>query len=61
VRIDDGAVLVAGPGIMDGYHERPLDTDAVLRQGWLFTGDLGVLENDGRLRILARRSRSPAT
>jgi long-chain acyl-CoA synthetase len=61
VRIDDGAVLVAGPGVMDGYHERHLDTEAVLRQGWLFTGDLGVLENDGRLRILTRRSGSTTT
>jgi long-chain acyl-CoA synthetase len=61
VRIDDnGEVLVAGPGVMDGYHERRLDTDAVLRQGWLSTGDLGVIELDGRLRILTRRTGRPA-
>jgi long-chain acyl-CoA synthetase len=57
VRIDDaGEVLVAGPGVMDGYHERSRDTDAVLRHGWLSTGDFGVLEPDGRLRILAPRT-----
>jgi long-chain acyl-CoA synthetase len=61
VRVDDhGEVLVAGPGVMDGYHERRPDTDVVLRQGWLSTGDRGVLEPDGRLRILTRRPERPA-
>jgi long-chain acyl-CoA synthetase len=61
VRIDDqGEVLVAGPGVMDGYHERRPATDVVLRQGWLSTGDRGVLEPDGRLRILTRRPERPA-
>jgi long-chain acyl-CoA synthetase len=60
VRIDDdGQVLVTGPGVMDGYHERQPDTDAVLRHGWLSTGDRGVLDADGRLRILARRTVRP--
>jgi long-chain acyl-CoA synthetase len=61
VRIDDdGEVLVAGPGLMDGYHGRRLDTDAVLRQGWLRTGDSGALDADGRLRVLGRRAARPA-
>lgn len=55
VRIaDDGEVLVSGPGVMDGYHERRLDTAAVLRNGWLATGDSGVMDADGRLQILGR-------
>jgi long-chain acyl-CoA synthetase len=53
-------VLVAGPGLMDGYQGRRLDTDAVLRQGWLRTGDSGVLDADGRLRVLGRRAARPA-
>jgi long-chain acyl-CoA synthetase len=61
VRLDDGEVLVSGPGLMDGYHGRRLDTDAVLRQGWLHTGDSGVLDADGRLRILGRRAARPAS
>jgi long-chain acyl-CoA synthetase len=61
VRVDDdGEVLVAGPGLMDGYHGRRLDTDAVLRQGWLRTGDSGAIDADGRVRILGRRAARPA-
>jgi long-chain acyl-CoA synthetase len=56
---DDGEVLVAGPGLMDGYHGRRLDTRAVLDNGWLATGDSGVLDDDGRLRILGRRAARP--
>jgi long-chain acyl-CoA synthetase len=60
VRIDErGQVLVAGPGLMDGYDGRATDTDAVLRQGWLSTGDLGVLEPDGRLRLTTSRTARP--
>ncbi len=57
---DDGEVLVAGPGLMDGYHGRRLDTRAVLGNGWLATGDSGVLDGDARLRILGRRAARPA-
>jgi len=53
-------VLVAGPGLMDGYHGRRLDTRAVLANGWLATGDSGVLDDDGRLRIQGRRAARPA-
>ncbi|WP_191908006.1 AMP-binding protein [Nocardioides cynanchi] len=53
---DDGEVQVAGPGLMEGYHGRRLDTATVLRRGWLSTGDAGVLDEDGRLRILGRRA-----
>jgi long-chain acyl-CoA synthetase len=39
---------------MDGYHARRAETEAVLAQGWLRTGDSGVLDRDGRLRVLGR-------
>lgn len=55
VRIaDDGEILVSGPGLMDGYHRRRAETAAALRQGWLHTGDVGVLDTQGRLRVLGR-------
>jgi long-chain acyl-CoA synthetase len=61
VRIsEDGEVMVSGPGVMEGYHGRRADTAAVLRQGWLATGDSGALDRDGRLRILGRRAARPA-
>lgn len=53
VRIsDDGEILVRGPGVMQGYHGRRLDTAAAFEQGWLRTGDAGNLDGSGRLRVL---------
>jgi len=48
-----GEVVVRGPSVMSGYHNRPADTAAALRGGWLHTGDLGYLA-DGRLFITGR-------
>jgi len=52
---DDGEILVSGPGVMEGYHGRRADTRAVLRQGWWHSGDAGVLDSEGRLRVLGRQ------
>jgi long-chain acyl-CoA synthetase len=53
VRIsDDGEILVKGPGVMQGYHGRRLDTAGAFDQGWLRTGDAGNLDPSGRLRVL---------
>ncbi|HEY2878155.1 AMP-binding protein [Nocardioides sp.] len=55
VRIsDEGEIEVAGPGLMDGYHGRRADTEAVLDQGWLRTGDAGLLDEEGRLLVFGR-------
>ena len=51
---DDGEILVSGPGVMEGYHRRRADTVAVLQQGWWRSGDAGVLDSEGRLRVLGR-------
>ena len=51
-----GQVEVAAPSLMSGYHRRPDDTAAALRDGWLRTGDLGRLLPDGQLCLVARRT-----
>lgn len=50
-----GEILVRGPQVMKGYWKRPEDTQAVLRDGWLHTGDLGYVGEDHYFRIVDRK------
>ncbi|MCX4392504.1 AMP-dependent synthetase/ligase [Streptomyces sp. NBC_00053] len=52
---EDGEVWVHGGNVFGGYLGDPQATDAVLREGWLATGDLGSLDEDGYLTITGRK------
>jgi long-chain acyl-CoA synthetase len=49
-----GEICARGPQIMLGYWNRPGETSATLRNGWLHTGDIGALDADGHLAVLDR-------
>jgi len=49
-----GEIVVSGPGVMSGYFNDPAATAAVLNDGWLRTGDLGSLDDDGFLWLAGR-------
>jgi long-chain acyl-CoA synthetase len=50
-----GEVIAKGPNVMAGYFENREATDAVLREGWLYTGDLGRIDDDGNLYLVGRK------
>lgn len=51
----DGEILAKGPNIMQGYFKNKKETDATIKDGWLYTGDIGVFDGDGFLKITDRK------
>ena len=52
----EGEIWVRGPSLMTGYHNRPQETEAALRDGWYRTGDLGRRVAHGQLTLTGRVS-----
>ena len=52
---EDGEILVKGENVMLGYWNMKKETDDVIRNGWLHTGDIGEITKDGNLKITDRK------
>ena len=50
----EGELIVRGPNLMDGYHDKPAETAAALRDGWYHTGDLARSDENGFMTITGR-------
>jgi long-chain acyl-CoA synthetase len=52
---EDGEIIIRGPQIMQGYWKAPEETARALRDGWLYTGDIGHVDADGYTYIVDRK------
>jgi len=50
-----GEVRVRGPQLMREYRNRPEETRAALRDGWMYTGDIGVIDDEGFVSLVDRK------
>ena len=51
----EGEIVINGPTVMNGYWNQPEETAKSIRDGWLYTGDIGLLDKEGYLKIVDRK------
>jgi long-chain acyl-CoA synthetase len=52
---ESGELVIRGPQVMKGYWNKPEETRQTLRDGWLYTGDIAVMDKDGYFKIVDRK------
>jgi long-chain acyl-CoA synthetase len=52
---EPGELIIKGPQVMKGYWEKPEETAATLRDGWLYTGDICTMDSDGYFYVVDRK------
>lgn len=51
---EEGEIIIKGPAVALGYWNKPEETAEVFRDGWLYTGDLGIMDEEGYIKLLGR-------
>jgi long-chain acyl-CoA synthetase len=51
---ENGEILAKGGNVMLGYYKKPEETEAIIRNGWLHTGDMGAIDSNGILKVTGR-------
>ena len=51
----EGEIVIKTPSLMKAYWKRPEETEKSIKKGWLYTGDIGMLDEEGYLHFLGRR------
>jgi len=51
----EGELIIKGPQVMEGYHQQPEETALALRDGWLYTGDVVKMDEDGYFYLVDRK------
>jgi len=52
---ESGEVIIKGPQVTSGYYKRPDETKEAVRDGWLYTGDIGMMDEEGYFYIVDRK------
>jgi len=52
---EEGEIVIRSPAMFIGYWNKPQETEEVLKEGWFYTGDIGLMDEEGYLKFLGRR------